>query len=233
MTSLDPGVTSPDAELLDGLLSRRYSCRAYRDEQVPRPVVEQILRTAQKTASWCNSQPWQLVVAGGSATDRFRRALSAHAREGVKHQDIPFPARYEGAYQQRRRECGFQLYEAVGVARGDREASAVQGAKNFEFFGAPHVAIVTTTEALGTYGAVDCGAYVSSFLLAAQSNGVAAIAQAAVANHSDFIRDWFSIPENRWVVCGIAFGYADEDDPANRFRTRRADLEEVVTWVEQ
>ena len=48
-------------------------------------------------------------------------------------------------------------------------------------FGAPHVAIVTSDEALGVYGAVDCGAYVSNFMLAAHSLGVGSIAQAALA----------------------------------------------------
>jgi hypothetical protein len=55
--------------------------------------------------------------------------------------------------------------------RGDREAYAKQGLENYRLFGAPHVAIVTSDEALGTYGAVDCGAYVNNFLLAAQSLG--------------------------------------------------------------
>ena len=57
-----------------------------------------------------------------------------------------------------------RLYEAVGVARGDREAYAeTEGLENYKLFGAlPTVAIITSDEALGTYGAVDCGAYVNT-----------------------------------------------------------------------
>ena len=87
-----------------------------------------------------------------------------------------------GAYQQRRRECGFGLYDAVGIAHGDRAASARQAMENFRLFGAPHVAIVTSEKALGVYGAVDCGAYVNNFMLAARSLGVASIAQAALGS---------------------------------------------------
>jgi hypothetical protein len=76
---------------------------------------------------------------------------------------MAFPREYRGAYLERRRACGFRLYEAVGVARGDREAYAKQGFENYRLFGAAHVAIVTSDEALGTYGAVDCGAYVNKF----------------------------------------------------------------------
>ncbi|MFZ0140221.1 MAG: hypothetical protein WAL70_03985 [Aeromicrobium sp.] len=55
------------------------------------------------------------------------------------------------------RESGWQLYDAVGVAKGDREASALQMLRNFEFFGAPHAAIITTDAELVVYGAIDCG----------------------------------------------------------------------------
>src|SRR3546814_16328502 len=90
----------------------------------------------------------------------------------------------------RRRECGLQLYDAVGVAHGDRAASGAQAARNFVLLDAPHVAIVTSRRELGGYGAVDCGADVGTFLLAAQAPGVAAIPQAALAAR---------IPEERRV----------------------------------
>ena len=47
--------------------------------------------------------------------------------------------------------------------------------KNYELFDAPHVAIVTTEANLGVYGAVDCGLFVQTFLLAAESLAVAAV----------------------------------------------------------
>jgi hypothetical protein len=45
-------------------------------------------------------------------------------------------------------------------------AYAKQALENYNFFGAPHVAIIHTNEPLGIYGAIDCGAYVSNFMLA-------------------------------------------------------------------
>ena len=53
-------------EILDELLSERFSCRAFRAEPVPRATIERILAAAQKTASWCNSQPWQLTITSGA-----------------------------------------------------------------------------------------------------------------------------------------------------------------------
>jgi nitroreductase len=157
--------------------------------------------------------------------------LSTHAASAELTPDFPFPARYSGVHLERRRECGFQLYDSVGISKGDRAASARQAAQNFELFGAPHAAIVTTEAELGVYGAIDCAVYVQTFLLAAQSLGLGAIPQAALAAYAPFIRDFFGLPHNRLIVCGVSFGWPDHDHPANGFRTRRAPTDETVTWV--
>ena len=109
----------------------------------------------------------------------------------------------------RRRESGFQLYNTLGIPRGDKAAYAKQALENYNFFGAPHVAIIHTNEALGVYGAIDCGAYVSNFMLAAQALGLGTIPQAALARQSGLIRRHFNLAEDRRVVCGISFGFAD------------------------
>jgi nitroreductase len=226
-------VAKSDADVLERLLAARHSCRGFLPDPVADSLVAQILRMAQRTASWCNAQPWQVVITKGAATEKFRAALVAHVAQNAPVPDIAYPSEYRGVYQERRRTCGFQLFEAVGVARGDREASAKQGFENFKLFGAPQVALITSDAALGAYGAVDCGAYVTNFLLAAQSLGIASIPQAALASHAKFVRDYFGIGDDRLFVCGISFGYEDETHKANGFRTQRAAVDEVVRFVEE
>ena len=218
-----------DTEVLERLLTDRWSCRGFTDESVPRDVIERLLTIAQRTPSWCNTQPWQLVITSGEETTKLREALLKSFDWAGS--DFEFPVSYNGVYRERRRESGWQLYEAVGVEKGDREASALQMLRNFEFFGAPHVAILTTDADLGVYGAIDCGLYVDSFLLAAQALGLGACAQAALAAGSPFLRDYFDLPDTRRVVCGISFGYADPDHPTATYRTSRVGLEDVVTFV--
>ena len=217
---------------LDAVLSARFSCRAFRDDPVPRKDVEQIIAAAQKVPSWCNAQPWQVVVTAGPETDRFRDALYAAALSTPPAPDVPWPEGYPGIYGDRRRACGFQLYDAVGVEKGDRAASAQQMMENYRLFGAPHVAIVTSPSVLGPYGAMDTGGFVTAFCLAAQALGVATIPQAAIAAQGPFVRSHFDIPEDRNILCAISFGYADMDHPANAFRTGRADVQDVMEWKE-
>lgn len=219
------------AAVLAQLLNARYSCRGFRPEPVPHGTIDTILSLAQRTASWCNSQAWQVFVAGEAETQRLRGELLDYVRSHAPHPDFAWPA-YQGVYLERRRECGLQLYQATGVARGDTEAAERQRMENFRFFGAPHVALVTTDESLGVYGAIDCGAYVSNFTLAARAMGVACIAQAALAAHPDFWRTRLGLASDRKVVCGISFGFEDPAHPANSFRTSRAPVAQAAKWIE-
>ncbi len=218
-----------DIEALERLLHQRWSCRAYRPDPVPQEVIERIIRAAGRVPSWCNAQPWNLVVTSGAETDHFRKVL-IEASNGTPSPDIDWPASYSGEYQARRREVGWQLYDAVGVKKGDREGASCQSAQNFHLFGAPHVAIVHAPRELGSYGAIDCGGFVTAFTLAATALGVASVPQAAVAAYAPMIRDHFGLEDDRIIVCAISFGYADMDHPANSFRTGRAKLSEITDF---
>jgi len=217
---------------LCALYRRRHSCRAFKSIPVPRNTIERILDNAQQTASWSNTQPWKVIVTSGSATNDFREVMLRQCATAPVESDIPWPSGYSNEYQQRRRECGLSLYQSIGVRRDDIEGVQRQVRENFRFFGAPHVALVTTAKDLGTYGAVDCGGYITSFMLIAQSLGIATIAQGALSSRSAAIHEHFGLDENRQIICGIAFGYADTAHPINGFRTARAKLSEVVSWVD-
>jgi len=222
-----------DIEVVERLLAARYSCRAFKPEPVARVTIERVLAAAQKTASWCNSQPWQVGIFSGAAARSFGEDMYKAASERAPNvTDFPFPREYQGKYLDRRRESGFQLYNALGIPRGDKAAYNKQMLENFRFFGAPHVAIITTDEALGVYGAIDCGGYVSSFMLAAQAVGLATIPQAALAGHSDVVRRHLGVGADRRVVCGISFGYPDAAHLANSYRTNRAGIPEAVNFID-
>ncbi len=230
---MDQKIDTARIDVLEDLLGERFSCRAFRPEPVARATIERILAAAQKTASWCNSQPWRLEITSGPATTKFRDVMYAAASSGRPNSgDFPFPREYCGVYLERRRESGFQLYNALGIPRGDKAGYARQALENFNFFGAPHVAIVHTDEALGVYGAIDCGGYVTSFMLAAHALGIATVPQAALAFHSEVVRQHFGLADDRRVVCGISFGYPDREHKANSYRTTRAAIADTVTFVD-
>lgn len=220
-----------EIDTLETVLHRRQSTRAFRPDPVPDDVIARITLAAGRAPSWCNAQPWQVIVTRPAETDRFRARLYAAATAQAPQPDLDWPQRYQGVYQDRRRTCGFQLYAAVGIAKGDRAASGQQMLENYRLFGAPHVAIVTSEADLGSYGVMDCGGFIALWTVAATAMGVSSVPQAAVAAFAPLLRTEFGIPDHRLILCAISFGYADTAAPINAFRTDRAALHDVLTLV--
>ena len=223
----------PRLRQLVDLLDARHSCRAFLPDEVPRETIASIVDTASRTPSWANSQPWHATIASGPALARLRQALQAHVSSSPPDApDFDFPDSYSGVYQARRRECGLQLYAALDIAREDKAGRHRQLLRNYEFFSAPHVAILTAPAEQGVYGAVDCGGFVCAFLLAAEASGIASIAQAAPARYSPVVKECLGIGDDRRMVCAISFGFEDHAHAANSYRTRRAVVGELVTWLD-
>lgn len=210
------------------VLNDRYSCRAYRPELVDDETLDRLFTMAQRTPSWCNTQPWQVHLVSGAAVERFGLSLTEHVLESEQTSDFEMPSDYLGVYGERRRSSGFGLYETLGIERSDKLARGAQALLNYTFFGAPHVAVITTDRAQGVYGAVDCGGYVSTFTLAAQALGLGSVPQAAIAMYSDHVREFLELPADRLIVCAISFGHPDQEHRVNTFRTERASRDEVV-----
>ena len=206
----------------------RHSCRAFTDRPVEPALVRRLLETAQLAPSWCNVQPWQVHVTGGDQTEALRSHLAERIPTTAAAYDVPPPGAYAGAHAERRRESGLALYASLGIEREDTAARQAQAWRNFTFFDAPHVAVLSVDRELGPYALVDAGVWLSHFLLAATEAGVATIAQAAIASYSPLVREFFDLPSERDVVCAVSFGYADGSAPVNSFRTSRVDLAEVV-----
>ncbi|MBN3778985.1 nitroreductase [Burkholderia sp. Ac-20345] len=228
-------MTTPTPELaaLDRLTSGRSTCRAYRHEALGLDLIRSIVEMAGRSASWCNVQPWQLVITETTeSTERFREALMQRVKDHPENEsDLPFPSSYQGIYGERRRGAGIALYSSLGIGPKDSERSAEQAFRNFRMFDAPHVAIVTVPAELGPYALVDAGGFVSSFLLAAYAHGVATTPQGALARHAHFVRDYFGIPDTQHMICAISFGYAQDEHPVNRFRTTRAGVDDLARFA--
>ena len=128
---------SNDFETLNKILDGRYSCRAFQDKAVPIEDIHAIIQAAQKVPSWCNFQPWQVHLVRGDVRDTLSEKVMAAAIADEGAPDVPFPEKATGKHAERRRTCGLQLYQAVGVERGDRAGSRTQMLENYRFLAHP------------------------------------------------------------------------------------------------
>ena len=222
---------SSKVEIFDAIARGRHSCRAFMPEALPAEKIERLLELAQRAPSDCNTQPWTTYLVEGAQLEKLRAALYERVTTGAELQhDVAPIEKYEGVLLERRRACGWGLYEAVGITKGDRDASRVQALENFRFFGAPHVAVITADASLAERGLFDAGIYMGYFLLAAEALGIGAVPQAAISHHAGYLREELGIAPNHRIVSVVSFGRKDENHPANSFRTSRASLDEAVVF---
>lgn len=215
---------------LHALLEARSSVRAFSPEPIARERLAAIFATAQRAASWCNIQPWRVVVTEPATTDAVRAALIAASKGGLPQPEIAFPLNYPEPYAQHRRACGGALYAAMGVARDDKAGRYDAWLRNFELFDAPHVAVVSVDKRLGPYAILDIGVWLGTLLAAAAADGIATCPMASVVTYPKPLRALLPIADDQQLLFGIAIGHA-ADAPANACRTTRAPIEANVTFA--
>jgi nitroreductase len=209
--------------VLDALHARR-SVRGFLDTPLPRKTVEAVLHDAARSPSASNTQPWRVYACAGEARDGLcAELLALHQAGGGGHREeyVYYPPVWRDPYLSRRRQVGKNLYGLLGIDKGDTHGMARQYARNYEFFGAP-VGLIFTIERDHAQAAwLDLGMFLQAVMLAAIGHGLATCSQQAFARYHAVIRARLRIPDNELVVCGMALGHPDPDEPANRLRTAR------------
>ncbi|MFZ6764911.1 nitroreductase [Pseudoroseomonas sp. WGS1072] len=217
---------------IEAAITGRRSIRGFLPRPVPTEVLRRILAVASRAPSGSNIQPWKLHAVTGAALARLTAAMgAAHAAgEASRREYEYYPVTWRSPYLERRRKLGWQLYELTGVKRGDHEAGARQVGRNFSFFGAP-VGLVFTIDADMEQGSwLDYGMFLQNLMIAARAHGLETCPQAAIANYPDILRRELGIPESEIVVCGMALGFEDPAEPANRLRSEREPVDGFVTF---
>ena len=82
----------------DEVVLGRRSIRGYKQEPVPKQVIEEVLELAVRAPSSMNTQPWHLYVVTGEVLDKIRKGNTERNVSGVPpSREIKTPNRgYEG-----------------------------------------------------------------------------------------------------------------------------------------
>lgn len=218
---------------LDRTVAERRSVRGFfPDRLVPPETLCEVLELAQRAPSNCNVQPWRVYVASGPRLERLRGALTEAIAGGV----IPSPEdpvdTFDEPYRRLQVECAVALYNQMGIARHDAPGRQRALLRNFEFFDAPHVALVCMEKPFGLGVALDVGMYVQTLMLLLWARGIGSCAQASLRMYPEIFRRELEIPESLRILCGVSFGYEDPSVPANRTRQTREPFERNVVFLD-
>ena len=133
------------------------------------------------------------------------------------------------ATKRRTFQIGEIRYGHLGIPREDKRARAEWFARNFQFFGAPAAYFVTVDRRMGPPQWADLGMYLQNLMLLAVEEGLATCPQECWAVYPKTVEAFLGTPPERMLFCGVAIGWEDPAEPANRTRSPRADAEEWLT----
>jgi len=214
--------------LIDAIRQRR-SVRGFKPDLVPQSDIDEILALAQLAPSNCNTQPWRVMLASGAQCNALRAQMhDAFMQAKPMNPDFSGLPNFEGLLRQRQVSCAQALYGAMGIERGDKVGRMQATARNYAFFDAPHILFVGMDKSFSPAIAVDVGMYAQTLMLLMTAYGLGSCAQASAAYYPNLVRDFFNEPDSTGILFGISFGYEDEEVAANKARTDRAPLDEVI-----
>ena len=216
---------------VNALLDKRYSARAYLDKPVPEALLKAIFTQAQLAPSNCNVQPWQTCVVSGDKKEQLKNDLVSTIMKGAApNPDFNWLPKYEGIHRDRQFGSANALYSAIGVNRDDKQGRQQAMIRNWQFFDAPHVAFFTMDKYLDIMGAVDLGIYAQTLSLVLAEHGLSNCMQGALGQFPDPIKKALNLPEQRGILFGMSFGYADNKAAVNTTRTARENISNAVAF---
>jgi nitroreductase len=211
----------------------RRSVRGFLPAEVDNELLHTIFEIAQMAPSNCNTQPWQTVVVSGQILDQLKRAWQEAAQDASKFlPDFPYSGRYEGIFKARQHEAAANLYQAMGIGRGDSVQRAASALRNFACFDAPHVALIYLPAGMSVREAGDCGMYAQTLMLTLTQYGLSSCPQTSLSFYPKVVRSLLDIPDDWQLLMGISFGYEDPNVSANQCRVGRDPVSKCVRFFE-
>ena len=211
----------------------RISTRAFAPTEVPESTIRDLLDTARWSPSGGNTQPWKVIVVAGEERDSIvtlaQQALSNNPRGEAGNYPL-YPAHLWEPHRSRRYNLGEEMYDLLGIDRGNQAGRLGHLARNYQFFDAPVGMFFVIDERMGHGQWAHLGMFMQSLALTATERGLATCFQEAWGTVRATLKAHFDLAANEVLYCGMALGYPDPDAPVNRLRTTRAEVDEFATF---
>ena len=212
-------------------VAARRSVRGFLDRPVAMETLRALVIKAARAPSGGNLQPWHVDLVAGESLAALRAIMRATLAAGDVEPPAYaiYPQPLTAPYRDRRFAIGEAMYAHIGIPREDREARRRWFARNFDFFGAPAALFVTVDRQMGPPQWADLGMFLENVMLLAVEAGLATCPQECWAMYPETVTRFLETPAERMLFCGMAIGFEDTDDPANRLRSDRAPADEWLT----
>ncbi|MCT2871080.1 nitroreductase [Limosilactobacillus fermentum] len=212
---------------VEDAIKARHAVRDFTDQPVAKETIQEIVRLAQQTPSWVNSEPWRVYAATGQSLTQIRQGcLDLAAQKVATSPDLKTMSRddWDPRPQKLMKDWGHDLVHSF--ADFDEAHTVMTGASD-ALNNAPAILFVTIPKQTPDWAILDAGAFMQSLLLAATAKGLGSIPTYNSVRYPQVVRQALGIPEAERLLVGVELGY---ESPAkvNAFRAQRPDLSDVL-----
>ncbi len=214
-------------------VASRRSVRGFLPDPVDPALIRRVLERAARAPSGGNLQPWHIDVVAGEPLAELKAIMATRTREnpgGEPAEYDIYPKELDTKHKAYRFEVGEDLYGALGIPREEKLKRLMWFARNFQFFGAPLALFTSIDRRMGPPQWSDLGMFLQTVMLLLREEELDSCAQECWAVYPQTIGAFLKLPPERMLFCGMAIGFADPAEPANSVRTRRAALDDFVTF---
>jgi len=219
-------------------IKERFSVRAFKSDPVPLALLKKIIEQAQRAPSWANTQPWEFAIVTGKQLKAIEEACVKRGSQGMRdsQSEVARPPEYPEPYMSRIKKMQAQEQRGRTTEMKPEDFEA-RFADNARHYGAPACIYLLVgknflyqEKGINVWAMYDCGSAVQNIMLLATNYGLGTIAQAMAVVYPDIIRKELGIPADTLIALGIAIGYPDLDNPANRDRKNREPLDGIAKF---
>ena len=210
------------------VIGERKSIRAFKPDPVALDLIEKIISLAINAPSAINLQPWEFYIVYGEEKDRLSRLLKK-------------------SYNEKKISCGPGTKKPSPALLTERGTQATESMKPFleelgmpfdkfvnegscNFYGAPTAIIICIDDCFPKSRFLDVGIVLAYLLLIAHEYNLSTCPIGLIVAYENEIKEFLNIPDNKLVAVGVAIGYADSNNPINRYKSSRESPEAFINW---
>jgi len=223
--------TDKSSKVSDAMMTR-ITVREFLEKEVPQDVLDRIFKTALRSPSGGNLQPWRAHVMTGEILKNFTNEAMQNTfnqvDEGETH--APYPSPLWEPQRSWRYKLGEDMYSLLDIPRENKPGRLMWLANNARFFGAPVGIIITGHKKLEMPQHLDVGIFVQSLMLLAREEGLHTAPQGWWRRFPKTAAKYLNVPEEEEILVGMSLGYGDPDAPVNNLWADRAELGELVHY---
>lgn len=211
-------------------VASRRTIRDFSDRPVSYETLLRVMEKARMSPSGSNFQPWEAAILTGEPLHALREKMRV-SRPQQPPEYIIQPADIPEEYPARLSETMAKQYDALGIARDDKDRRMAAVMRNVDSFGAPVLLLCYLPRVMGPPQWSDVGMWLQTVMLLLREEGLDSCPQEFLSIYGKLIKEHIGVSDETHIFfCGMGIGYRT-DSPVNAFSRARVPLERQLRFI--